>query len=92
MLETDGWFFLIDAISIRFDDDVFGQGRRRHSIRRKEQFERAGIDIAEGDRVGEIVGQTGKDSPEKDRISGFSAQVDWLWEAGFRSVDHVSHV
>ena len=91
VLETDGWFLLIDAMSIRFDDDESRQGRRRHSIRRTGRFERAGIDIAAADRVGAIVGQTGKDSPENDRKSGFSAQVDWLSEAGFRSVDHVWH-
>ncbi len=91
VLETDGWFFFIDPMSIRFDDDVFRLGRRRHVRRRNERFERAGIDIEEADRVDAIVGQTGIDSPEKDRISGFSAQVDWLKKAGFRSVDHIWH-
>ena len=91
VLETGGWFFFMDPMSSRYDDDVFRLGRRRHVRRRKERFESAGIDIEEADRVDAIVGQTGEDSPERDRISPLAAQIEWLQAAGFRSVDHIWH-
>ncbi|MDE3001570.1 MAG: class I SAM-dependent methyltransferase [Gemmatimonadota bacterium] len=91
VLIQGGWFFLIDAMSVHFDDDVFRQGRRRYRIRRKERFHRAGICPEEANRVAEIVGGTEADSPEKDRISPLAAQIEWLKEAGFGSVDHIWH-
>ena len=89
VLETGGWFFLIDAMSTRFDDDVYKLGRRRLNFRRGERFEEAGIDIEEANRVREIIEQVDEDSPERDRISRFSFQAEWLKEAGFRSVDYI---
>ena len=92
VLETGGWFFFIDAMSTRFDDDVYRLGRRRLTLRREERFEEAGIDIEEANRVREIIEQVDEDSPERDRISRFSSQVEWLKEAGFRSVDYIWHL
>ena len=91
VLDPGGWFFLIDAMSVYFDDDVFRQGRRRYSICRKERFERAGIDIEAADRVGAMVSKVNQNSPERDRISPLAAQIEWLKEAGFGSVDHIWH-
>ena len=39
----------------------------------------------------EIIEQVDEDSPERDRISRFSSQVEWLKDAGFRSVDYIWH-
>ena len=36
-----------------------------------------------------LIEQVDEDSPERDRISRFSSQVEWLKEAGFRSVDYI---
>lgn len=55
------------------------------------RFEEAGIDIEEANRVRAIIDQVDEDSPERDRISRFSSQVEWLKEAGFRSVDYIWH-
>lgn len=91
VLDPAGWFFFIDAMSAHFDDDVFQLGRKRHGKRQKERFESAGIDFEEANRVDGIVGETEEDSPERDRISPLAAQIEWLKEAGFRSVDHIWH-
>lgn len=91
VLDETGWFFLIDAMSTRFDNDVFRLGRRRSSLRRRERLEAARIDIEEVDKVSEVIAQVDDDSPEKDRISRFSDQVEWLKEVGFHSVDHIWH-
>jgi SAM-dependent methyltransferase len=90
-LEEGGWFFLIDAMSMHFDDDVFNLGRKRSQMRRQKRFKAASIDIEEDWRVREMDAQVDKDSPEKDRISSLSSQIAWLKEAGFRSVDHIWH-
>jgi hypothetical protein len=50
----------------------------------------AGI-VEKARRVREMNAQVDDDSPEKDRISRLSLQLDWLKEAGFRSVDHIWH-
>lgn len=91
VLDPDGWFFLVDAMSVHFDDGVFRLGRARHRNRQKERFHRAGIAFEEADRVAGIVGRAEVDSPEKDRISPLAAQIEWLKEAGFGSVDHIWH-
>lgn len=90
-LDPGGWFFFIDAMSAHFDDDVFRLGRARHNKRQKERFRRAGINLEEANRVDGIVGRTEDDSSEKDRISPVAAQIEWLKEAGFRSVDYIWH-
>jgi len=87
VLESDGWFFLIDPMSVHFDDDVFRLGKRRHSFLLKECLKQAGIDIQETEQVDALKCQLGESSPEKDRIARFSSHVEWLKEAGFRSVD-----
>ena len=91
MLEEGGWFFFIDAMSIRFDDNVFNLGRKRSQMHRQKRFKAAGIDIEEDWQVREMDAQVDKNSPEKDRISSLSSQITWLKEAGFRSVDHIWH-
>lgn len=91
VLDPGGWFFFIDAMSVQFDDDVFNAGRTRHRNRQKERFESAGIDFEEANRVDGIVGETEEDSPERDRISPLAAQIEWLKEAGFGSMDQIWH-
>ena len=92
VLQSDGWFFLIDPMSTRFDDDVFKQFRHRQHRRLDTRFKRAGVDIKDAERVNTMVSQVSDDSPEKDRIAGFSAHIQWLKDAGFRSVDHIWHL
>jgi ubiquinone/menaquinone biosynthesis C-methylase UbiE len=91
VLADGGWFFLIDAMSVRFDDDVFRIGKRRQRLRLEERFRGAGVDLREAERVEAMVSRVGEDSPEGDRISRFSSHLEWLREAGFRSVDHIWH-
>jgi len=90
-LELDGWFFLIDPMSVRFDDDVFRLSKRRQRVRLEERFKQAGINIQETEQVDAMKSQLGDNSPEKDRIACFSSHLEWLREAGFRSVDHIWH-
>lgn len=91
VLDPGGWFFFIDAMSVHFDDDVFNAGRTRHRNRQKERFDEAGIDVGEANGVGTVAAREDEDSAEKDRISSLAAQIEWLKEAGFRSVDHIWH-
>lgn len=90
-LETDGWFFLIDAMTTHFDNDVFALGQKRSRRRRQERLKSAGIDTEEENQVREFVAQVSDDSPEKDRLSRFDLQKDWLVQAGFQSVDYIWH-
>jgi len=90
-LESNGWFFLIDPMRIYFDDDIFRLGKLRNRFRLEERFKESGIDIQETDGVDAIKFQLGDSSPEKDRIARFSSHMEWLKEAGFRSVDHIWH-
>ncbi len=92
LLTPGGWFFLIDAMSVRFDNDVFATWKRRHRRRLEQRLAQAGVDVDE-DRVLESrIAEVPADSPERDRISGRDQQVEWLSEAGFRSVDYVWHL
>jgi ubiquinone/menaquinone biosynthesis C-methylase UbiE len=91
ILELNGWFFLIDPMSIHFDDDVFRLGKRRQRFRLEERFKRAGVDIQEAEQVDAMKSQLRDGSPEKDRIARLSSHLEWLREAGFRSVDHIWH-
>lgn len=92
VLRSDGWFFLIDPMSTRFDNDVFKQFRHRQHLRLDARFKRAGVDIEDAERINTMVSQVSDDSPEKDRIARFSAHIEWLNDAGFRSVDHIWHL
>ena len=92
VLQSNGWFFLIDPMSTRFDDDVFRQFRHRQHLRLDARFKRAGVDIRNAERVNAMVSQVSDDSPEKDRIAHFSEHIRWLRDAGFRSVDHIWHL
>ena len=92
VLRADGWFFLIDPMSTRFDNDVFKQFRHRQHHRLDARFKQAGINIREAERINTIVSQVSDDSPEKDRIARFSSHIEWLNDAGFRSVDHIWHL
>ena len=87
-LAPDGWFFFIDAMSVTFDDDVFRLGRRRARLRMEHQFTDAGADIGESDEL-EAIGDD--DAPDADRIAPLSDHLEWLRQAGFRSVDYVWH-
>jgi SAM-dependent methyltransferase len=91
VLESNGWFFLIDPMSIHFDDDVFRLGKRRNRLRLEERFKRAGIDIKETDIVDTVKCQLEENSPEKDRIARLSSHFKWLQKTGFRSVDYIWH-
>lgn len=91
VLENGGWFFLIDAMSIHFDNDVFSLGRKRSQLRQQERLASAGINIAEEQRVRATKTHGDEDSPQKDRISSLSSQLTWMKEAGFQSVDHIWH-
>jgi ubiquinone/menaquinone biosynthesis C-methylase UbiE len=90
-LDENGWFFYIDAMSIRFDNDVFRLGRQRHRFRLEERFKRAGVGLQESEQVETMTSQVENDSPEKDRIARLSSNLEWLRGAGFRSVDHIWH-
>ncbi|MDE0687046.1 MAG: class I SAM-dependent methyltransferase [Candidatus Poribacteria bacterium] len=92
VLQSDGWFFLIDPMSTRFDNDVFKHFRHRQHHRLDVRFKRAGVDIRDAERINTMVSQVSDDSPEKDRIADFAAHMEWLNEAGFRSVDHIWHL
>ncbi len=91
VLVPGGWLFLIDAMSVHFNDDVFSLGRARSRRRLEERFAQAGIDIHELDTLEEEKRMLGDDAPDRDRIAPLSAHLDWLSQAGFRSVDHVWH-
>lgn len=92
VLQSEGWFFLIDPMSTRFDNDVFKQFRHRQHLRLDNRFKRAGVDIEDAERINTMVSKVSDDSPEKDRIAGFAAHIEWLNDAGFRSVDHIWHL
>lgn len=92
VLQSDGWFFLIDPMSTRFDNDVFKQFRHRQHLRLDARFERAGIDIEDAERINTMASQVSDDSPEKDRIARFTEHIEWLKDAGFRSIDHIWHL
>lgn len=91
VLEKGGWFFFIDAMSMHFDNTVFRLGQKKFQLRRQQRLEAADIDMEEEQRLREAVSQVDQDSPEKDRISRLSSQIEWLKEAGFQSVDHIWH-
>jgi len=74
-----------------FDNTVFRLGQKQFQLRRQQRLEAADIDMEEEQRLREAVSQVDQDSPEKDRISRLSYQIEWLKEAGFRSVDHIWH-
>ena len=92
VLQSGGWFFLIDPMSTRFDNDVFKQFRDRQHHRLDVRFKSAGVDIRDAERINTMVSEVSDDSPEKDRIAGFAAHIEWLNEAGFRSTDHIWHL
>ena len=92
VLQSEGWFFLIDPMSTRFDNDVFKQFRHRQHLRLDARFKHAGVDITDAERINTMVSEVSDNSPEKDRIAGFAAHIEWLNEAGFRSVDHIWHL
>lgn len=91
VLEPGGWFFFIDPMSIHFENDVYRLCKQRDERRRRERYELAGLDWAEEKRVVGMTSQVGQDSPERDRIAPLASQLDWLREAGFKSVDHIWH-
>ncbi len=91
VLEPAGWFFLIDAMTVMFDDGVFARGNRRHETRRRARFEEAGIDLNEVQAFDELKARIEADAPDLDRISPLADQLEWLREAGFRSVDRIWH-
>ena len=91
VLETGGWFFFIDAMSIHFDNDIFKLARQRSQHRKQERLEIAGIDLTEEQGVHKAKTQVDDNSPEKDRISPLSSQLTWLKDVGFQSVDHIWH-
>lgn len=90
-LEVGGWFFFIDAMSIHFDDHVFRLGKKRWEGRRKDRYQEAGFDFADERRLVQLTSSVADDSPDRDRISSFAKQEQWLRDARFRSVDHVWH-
>lgn len=92
VLRSGGWFFLIDPMSIRFDNDVFKQFRHRQHLHLDARFKRAGVDIRSAERINTMVSEVNDNSPEKDRIAHFSSHIEWLNDAGFRSVDHIWHL
>ena len=91
ILEPGGWLFLTDAMSVHFDDDVFRLGRRRARLRMEERFRDAGADIREADELEAIGDENDEDAPDADRIAPLSRHMDWLQQAGFRSIDYVWH-
>ena len=68
-LEPNGWFLFLDAMTIRFDDDVYRLGRQRHERRTEERFSHAGIEQSEHRRIEKMKAETAEDSPDKDRLA-----------------------
>jgi SAM-dependent methyltransferase len=91
VLEPRGWFFLIDAMSVYFDDDVFRLGTQRQRLRMEERFKQTDVGLEEAELVAELNAQAPEDSPEKDRIASLSKHLEWLRQAGFDSVDEIWH-
>lgn len=90
-LEPGGWFLLVDAMTAPFDDTVFALGRARQARRLKERFEAAGLDLEKGLEIAGRSKDLPEDAPDRDRLSRLEDQVNWLEDAGFRSVDHIWH-
>ena len=64
-LEPNGWFLFLDAMTIRFDDDVYRLGRQRHERRTEERFSHAGIEQSEHRRIEKMKAETAEDSPRQ---------------------------
>lgn len=90
-LSPGGWFLLMDAMIVHFDDDVWRLGRERNARRQQERFAAAGIDLDAHRKAQDRKRALADDSPERDRIARLADQLDWLRDAGFASVDHVWH-
>ena len=92
VLEPGGWFFLMDAMIIYFEDRVFALGRERHQMRLQQRLAEAGIDPSDIDRIDRLTKDVDEDAPDRDRPSRLDAQITWLKQAGFSSVDHIWHL
>ena len=92
MLKPGGWFYLIDAMSQMFDDDVFRKGRDRARGRAEKRFAEAGMGIRESDDLKALGEGSGGDASHVDRITSVSNHLQWLDQAGFISVDHIWHL
>lgn len=91
VLEPGGWFSLIDAMTARFDNDVYALNVRRRKSRLEERYRSAGIEPEAVQRMDDAKTDLAQDAPDLDRLSPFSDQIGWMKEAGFRSVDHIWH-
>ena len=91
VLAPGGWFFLIDAMSVQFDDTVFALGRRRQQRRLQERLHQAGIAPEEAQQVEAAKAHLDDGCPEKDRIAPLAVHLAWLKAAGFASVDAIWH-
>jgi SAM-dependent methyltransferase len=91
VLKPGGWFFLIDAMMQRFDDEVFRTGRERERRQAEARFAEAGMDIRESDDLKALREGGDGVASHVDRITSLSNHLKWLDQAGFRTVDHVWH-
>ena len=90
-LNPGGWFFFMDAMTVMFDDDVFAIGKGRDAKRRQERFQLAGITEAEVEELESVKARLSESAPDRDRLAPLAAQLGWLGDTGFRSVDYIWH-
>ena len=90
-LVPGGWLFLIDAMITPFDDTVFRIGTTREARERAERFQASGISNEEIAELEQVKARLAEDAADRDRISPYDVQMEWLEEAGFGSIDHIWH-
>ncbi len=90
-LKPGGWLILLDAMYVPYAPEVWKIGLEREKTERVRRFAESDTSPSEYQQYESAKHALAESSPERDRLSSMSDQIDNLRGAGFASVDTVWH-